>query len=330
MVTQNRTEHLDERALDHARRDFVQIPANETVDEALCYVREHKPTGRILYLYVVDDNERLVGVLPTRRLLLSSPDTQVSDIMVKSLVTLPSSATLMDACELFILHRFLALPIVNDRGHILGVVDVELYTNEISDLVRQEESQDIFQLIGVRLASVQQAAQWTVFANRFPWLLCNVAGGLACALLAAQFEGILNQVIVLSLFIPVVLAVSESVSIQTLSLVLQSHHGNRFVWRESLHAFTREIPQGLLLGTACGGLVGVVVLVWKQMGLVALTVFLSMVLAVSTAAMFGLLVPTVLHTAQRDPKVASGPIVLAMTDLAALFYYLGLATWLLG
>jgi len=330
VVAISRSDHLEEKAVAHAREDFVQIPAKETVDEALNYVREHKPTGRILYLYVIDEQERLVGVLPTRRLLLSSPDTQVSDIMVKTLVTLPAEATLLDACEQFILHRFLALPIVDDAGRMLGVVDVELYTNEISDLVRQEESQDIFQLIGVRLASVQKAAQWTVFANRFPWLLCNVFGGLACAVLAAQFEGILNQVIVLSLFIPVVLAVSESVSIQTLSLVLQSHHGNRFEWKESLEAFAREIPQGLMLGAACGGLVGMVVLVWKQMGLVALTVFLSMLLAVTTAATLGLLVPTVLHTVQRDPKVASGPIVLAMTDLAALFYYLGLATWLLG
>jgi magnesium transporter len=250
--------------------------------------------------------------------------------MVKGVVTLPTTATLFDACEQFILHRFLALPIVDELGRMQGVVDVELYTNEISDLVRQEESHDIFQLIGVRLASIQQATQWTVFKNRFPWLLCNVGGGLACAVLAAQFEGILNQVIVLSLFIPVVLAVAESVSIQTLSLALQSHHGNRFVWRETLLAFGREVPQGLLLGAACGGSVALVVLIWKQMVAVALTVLFSMGLAVTTAVTLGLLVPTILHTAQRDPKVASGPIVLALTDLATLFYYLGVATLVLG
>jgi magnesium transporter len=326
----SRTEHLDEKALDHARKDFVQLSVDETVATALEQVRQHKPTGRIIYFYVVDQEGQLVGVLPTRRLLLNSPEATVSSIMVPNVVMLPESATLLDACEYFIMHRFLALPIVDEKKRLLGVVDVELYTDEISDLIRQEESEDIFQLIGVRLALVQKASLGVVFLNRFPWLLCNILGGLACAVLAARFEGILNQVIVLSLFIPVVLAVAESVSIQTLSLALQSRHGNRFRWGETFREFAREIPVGLMLGGVCGLLVAGVVIVWKQMALVALVILLSMGLAVTTAATLGLLIPTLLHTAQRDPKVASGPIVLALTDLAALFYYLGFATLLLA
>lgn len=85
-----------------------------------------------------------------------------------------------------------------------------------------------------------------------------------------------------------------------------------------------------MLGGASGGLIGLVVLVWRQMGLVALSILVSISLAMTTAVFLGLLVPTILHTAQRDPKVASGPIVLAVTDLATLFYYLGTATVLLG
>jgi magnesium transporter len=323
-------EHLNEQALTHASKDFVQIASDETVDGALKWVRQNRPAGRIVYFYVVDDQQRLVGVLPTRRLLLSPPETPISELMVPGVVALPADATLLDACEEFILHRFLALPIVDHERKILGVVDVELYTDEMSDLIRQEEGEDIFQLIGVRLDEVQRASLGTVFTRRFPWLLCNIGGGLACAALASRFETILNQVIVLSLFIPIVLAVAESVSIQTLSLALQAHPGNRFRWRESLAAFAREVPLGLMLGIACGGLVGLVVLVWKQEPLVALVILLAMGLAVTTAATLGLLVPTVLHTAQRDPKVASGPIVLALTDLATLFYYLGLATLLLA
>ena len=176
----------------------------------------------------------------------------------------------------------------------------------------------MFQLIGVRLAEVQQASPAAAFRRRFPWLLCNVGGGLACAVVAWQFEHVLDKVIVLSLFIPVVLTVAESVAIQTLSLALQAHHGNRFQWGETLMAFCREIPVGLMLGAACGGLIGLVALVWRQMGLVALSILVSVALAMTTGAVLGLLVPTILHTAQRDPKVASGPIVLATTDLATL------------
>lgn len=330
MPTSNPLNRLNELALDHARTDFIQVLVDQTLGDAVAQIQRQEVGGRIVYFYVVDRENRLQGVLPIRRVLLNPRETPVAKVMVRNVVALPANATLVDACEQFILHRFLALPIVDDQKRILGVVDVELYTDEISDLARREESDDVFQLIGVRLAEVQQASPLAAFRRRFPWLLCNVGGGLACAVLAWQFEGVLHKAIVLSLFIPVVLTVAESVAIQTLSLALQAHHGNRFRWGETLSAFRREIPVGLMLGMACGGLIGTVVLVWRQMGLVALSILLSVALAMTTGAVLGLLVPTILHTAQRDPKVASGPIVLAATDLVTLFYYLGIAAVLLG
>ena len=324
------TDHLHEPALAHARKDFVRIPENQTIAEALEHVQRSRPAGRIVYLYVVDEQERLRGVLPTRRLLLNPTETPVSEIMVRDVVALPEEATLCDACEFFIMHRLLAFPVVDKQRRILGVVDVELYTDEISELARREESDDVFQLIGVRLAQVQSASLLTVFSRRFPWLLANIGGGVACAFLAGQFEGILQKVIALSLFIPVVLAIAESVSIQTLSLALQAHHGNRFRWSQTLRAFSREIPTGLMLGGGCAALLAIVVLVWQRMAMVALSILLSVTLAVTTAAVLGLLIPTILHAAQRDPKVASGPITLALTDLATLTYYFGIATLLLA
>ncbi|MGH7200012.1 MAG: CBS domain-containing protein, partial [Planctomycetaceae bacterium] len=282
-----REDHLQEPALQHARGDFVRVLVSHTVGEALAHVQRSRPAGRIVYFYVVDDKERLKGVVPTRRLLLSKPETPVAEIMVKEIIALPATATLLEACEFFMMHRLLAFPILDAEGRILGIVDAELYTEEISDLARREESEDVFQLIGVRLAQVQQAALPMVFRRRFPWLLCNIGGGLVCAFFAAQFEDTLQKVIVLSLFIPVVLAVAESVSIQTLSLSLQAHHGNRFRWGDALRGFLREVPMGLLLGLGCGLLIGAVVLIWKREGLVALSMMMSITLAVTTAATLG-------------------------------------------
>jgi magnesium transporter len=209
-------------------------------------------------------------------------------------------------------------------------VDVELYTDEISDLAARQESEDVFQLIGVRLAQVRQASVPTAFWARFPWLLCNIGGGLACAFLAAFYEQVLANVVVLAMFIPIVLALAESVSIQSLTLTLQAHEAGRFQWTRVLWALHREVMIGLLLGLSCGGLVGLVALIWQGRGLVALCILLSIALAVTTAALFGLAVPTALRAIQRDPKAASGPIVLAMTDITTLFYYLGFATTVLG
>ena len=134
---------------------------------------------------------------------------------------------MLDACEFFILHRLLALPVVDEHRRILGIVDVELYTSELIDLDSPERSDDLFQLIGVHLAEARQLSPLAAFRSRFPWLLATVAGGILAAFLAGLFRAELEKAVALALFIPVVLALSESVSIQSVSLALQVLHGRQ-------------------------------------------------------------------------------------------------------
>ena len=324
------TQHHNEPALKHARKDFARLYVNQTVGEGLEHVRRHPPEGRIVYFYVLDEEQRLRGVVPTRRLLLSPPQTPVADIMVEKVITIPPTATVLDACEYFVLHRLLAFPIVDADNRVLGVIDVELYTDEIADLAEREERDDVFQLIGVHVEQVRHAALLPAFGRRFPWLLCNIGGGLACAFIAGLYQDLLDQAILLALFIPVVLALAESVSIQSLTLALQSPHGRRPTLPTFLRALYREFGTGLLLGLASGVVVSLVAWLWRGQPGAAAAIWLGLALAVLTAALLGLLVPRVLRTLQRDPKVAAGPIVLATTDVAALFYYFNLAEWLVG
>jgi magnesium transporter len=323
-------QHLSDLVASHAHQNFVRLFVGETVGEALARVQTSGVEGRIIYFYVVDQQDRLQGVIPTRRLLLNPPETPIADIMVRQVVALPATATLLDACEFFVLHRFLALPVVDGQRRIVGVLDVELYTDEISDLVRREENENVFQLIGVRLGRAPQASVATAFRGRFPWLLCNIGGGLACAAVAALFQHVMADVIVLAMFIPVVLALAESVSIQSLTLAIQAHDSGRFQGRSILRRLRREATIGLALGLACGGLVGMAAIAWHRAALLALVILVSIALSITTATVFGLSVPLALRAARRDPRVASGPIALAMTDVATLIYYLGLATMLLG
>lgn len=319
---------LDDAAIDHARTDFIQVRASQTISAALEDVRQAKPTGRIIYFYAVDEEGHLVGVVPTRRLLLGAPTTPISEVMVKDPVTLPVKATVAEACEMFFEHRFLALPIVGPGRRLLGVIDVELYADEISDLARREEAEDLFQLIGVRLQQVKGGSLYDSLAGRFPWLLCNVGGGLACAILGGLYDQLLQKVVALALFIPVVLAVAESVSIQSLTLTLQGHHGLRMHWREWVASLRSEAATAVLLGLMCGAFVAAAAVAWKQDLKLGFVLLLALGVAVLAAGVYGRLVPATLGFFQRDPKVASGPIVLAATDLTTLFGYLTIATWL--
>jgi magnesium transporter len=320
---------IDQLALHEAHRDFAQLSADLSVDEALREIRGSRLTSRIVYFYVLDAAGRLVGVVPTRRLLLSQPADRISAIMVRDPVALPDSASMLDACEAFLKRRLLALPIVDASGRIVGVIDVDQMADEIREMDEREVQNDVFQLIGVRLAELTQASWPVQFKLRFPWLLCNIAGGLACAFIAGRFEGVLDQVIALALFIPVVLALAESVSIQSLTLTLQSQHGRGIPWGALGRLLGRECVVGGLLGGACGGIVGASAWISHRQGTVALCLLLSILVSVVLATLFGLVVPSVMAKAQKDPRVAAGPLTLALTDMVTLLTYLGLATWML-
>src|SRR4029077_3774438 len=110
--------------------------------------------------YVVNDRQELVGVLPTRRLLTAPLNQRVGDVMIPRVVSIPDSATVLEACEFFVLHKFLAFPIIDHRRRIVGVVDVGLFTEEVLDLSEKERMEDVFQTMGFHVAQVQRASPW--------------------------------------------------------------------------------------------------------------------------------------------------------------------------
>lgn len=320
--------HLNDPITKHLRHDFARLSADLTVGEALDALRAKPPEGRIIYLYVTDADNRLLGVVPTRRLLLSAPDKLIAEIMVKQIVAIPQSATVLDACEFFTLHRFLAFPVVDDERRIVGTVDVELYTEEMSEMSEPEllgRADDLFQLIGVHLKQAQQASPIRSFRLRFPWLIANISGGILAAFLTGMFEEELQKAVALALFIPVVLALAESVSIQSVTLGLLGLQHRRPSWGELFRKLSREILTGLFLGLACALMVGATALIWKGDWRVTVCLAVGISGGVMMAAAIGLAMPYLLRLLKQDPQVAAGPIALAAADMVTLLIYFNLA-----
>lgn len=304
------------------------LQQDQTVGEALDFVRTSSDVGRVVYFYVVDAERRLQGVVPTRKLLLSPLSATLSSIMSTRLITIPATATVLDACEFFTFHKLLAFPVVDADSKVLGAVDVGLYTDEIQEIDHRQDSDDLFQLIGVHLSDVTQGNARSAFLGRFPWLLCNVLGGMLSALIADAYQDV-STLAVVAPFIALVTALAESVSIQSVSLALQSLHG-----QSAKGSFARnirmELTVGLLLGTACGLTVAIVAWLWKGSVIVALSLMLGIVGGVVASAGVGLCMPYVLKLCRRDPQLASGPIALALSDVVTLLCYFNLGRWLLG
>jgi magnesium transporter len=301
-----------------------------TVGEALDHLRAHPPAGRVLYLYVVDAEGRLEGVVPIRRLLLSPPERPLADIMVRKVITLPAEATVLEACEFFIQHRLLAIPVVDETRRVLGIVDVELYTGEITQLGEVSQEGDLFQRIGVRLESMRGAKPLGAFRHRFPWLGCNLAAGTIAALLSGVYEKLLGEVVALAFFIPVVLNLAESVSSQSVSLTLQLLHGRPPSWSELVGKVRDEALTGSMLGLASGAVMAAIALAWLRLPLVSVCLLGGIAGGVTGAAVLGVLLPILLRWMRLEPRVAAGPMALAGADIITILLYLALASWLLG
>jgi magnesium transporter len=324
--------------VEHARKDFPLLDAKMSVAEALDRIRREGVGERVIYFFATDAEERLVGVLPTRRLLTAPLETRLEEIMVRRVVAIPASATVLEACEFFVLYKFFAFPVVDRARRVIGVVDVSLFAEEMLEMGEREDERrsvahvadDVFEALGFRLAQVRGASPWRVFRYRFPWLLATVGAGTACALLAGVFETTLAGSLVITFFLTMVLGLNESVSMQSMTLTIQALRANTLTRRWFLHNLRRELATALLLGLACGILVGGIVLIWRQDPKSAAVVGTSIAVSLVTACLFGFSVPSLLHGLKLDPKIAAGPVTLAVTDFCALAFYFSLAWLVLG
>ena len=322
-------EHLNEPIINYARKDFPLLKEDLTVNEALQIIREKGVGEKIIYFYVVDERERLVGVLPTRRLLMTPLEKILGEIMITRVVTIPHTATVLEACELFALHKFFAFPVVNDDRHVVGLVDVGLFTEEVFDIAEREQLEDVFEAIGFRVSQVRDASPIKAYRYRFPWLLATIGSGIICAFMAGAFEATLQESIIIAFFLTLVLALSESVSIQSMTVTIQAFRVMQPTLKWYLGALQREILTAALIGLCSGALVGVIVFVWRGAAMPALAIGSTILFSTMMACVFGLTVPSLLHALKLDPKIAAGPITLALTDIFTLLVYLSIGTMLL-
>ncbi len=284
---------------------------------------------RVIYFYVVDEQERLAGVVPTRRLLTAQLETALCDIMVPRVVAVPSTATILDACEFFVLYKFLAFPVVDEQRHIVGIIDANLFAEEI---LESDESEDrhrpaesigaeFFEALGFHIEQIRGASPWRGFRFRFPWLLVTVSGGTLSAILARFFEATLARSLVLAFFLTMVLGLNESVSMQSMSVTIHALHSVSVTWDWLASAFRRELATAVLLGVSCGFVACVIAWVWRHDLRAAAVIGGSIALSLITACAFGLAVPSLLHRLKLDPKSAAGPVTLVLADFIALVIY---------
>ena len=240
-------------------------------------------------------SERLVGVLPTRRLLTAALDQRIGDLMIKRIVAIPQTATLLEACEFFVLHKFFAFPVVDEERRMLGLIDVGVFTEEVFDIAEREQHEDVFETIGFHVTQVRGAGPLKAFRYRFPWLLATIGSGTACALLASAFAVTLAQSLVIAFFLTLVLGLGESVSMQSMAVTIQALRSTAadlaLVWRD-VAAGTGDRP---FVRRGLAGWSAAIVWLWRDAVLPAAVVGSSIFASLVMACLLGLSIPSLLH-----------------------------------
>ncbi|HNV64927.1 MAG TPA: magnesium transporter [Smithellaceae bacterium] len=323
-------EELNNPVMKHAADDFVSIHTYDTVGEALDCIRNCRTESTILYFYVLDAEERLVGTIQTRKLLTSPLNTKIEQIMSKNLIAIPHTANLMEALEFFILHRYLAFPVVDEQRKMLGVIDVNVFTQEMLDIEEQEQVHSVFDTLGVKISEARSKSPWSVFRYRFPWLMATITSGTVCALLVGLFEATLAQSLILAFFLTLVLGLGESVSMQTMAITVHfMHHGlSQAGWY--FYSLRRELTRVFLMALACALIVGCIAIIWKNDLAAGIILFSGILASLLLACFLGVSIPTILHKLKLDVHVASGPLTLALADICTIVSYFSLAAFILS
>jgi magnesium transporter len=245
----------------------------------------------------------------------------------------------LDACEFFVLYKFLAFPVVDEQRQVVGIIDANLFAEEILEAGDNEDRSrgreavpvdpEFFEALGFRLEQIRGASTWRAFRFRFPWLLVTVTGGTLSAILAGFFEATLAGSLIIAFFLTMVLGLNESVSMQSMSVTIHALRSVSVTWDWLTSAFRRELATAALLGVSCGFVVCIIAWVWHHDLRAAAVIGGSIAFSLVTACAFGLAVPSLLHRLKLDPKIAAGPVTLVLADFIALVIYFSSASLVL-
>jgi magnesium transporter len=304
----------------------VLLHKDITVAEALDHLRSAAPDSEtVYYLYVVDNDMRLVGVVSLRQLVVAPTTVRIADLMDPEIIHTYASTDKEDAARLMARYDLLSLPVVDDEGHLLGVITHD----DLVDVLEDEATEDIYRLGGLPTEQVVDVTVPSALRNRLPWLVLNLGTAMASATVLSLFQNTIAQAAVLAAFFPIVAGVSGSAGTQTLTVIVRGLALGEIQPRDGLRALLREVLIGLTNGIVVGILVAVIALVWKKTPILGVIVGAATLMNLICAGIAGVLVPLGIDSLKIDPALASPVLVTTLTDTLGYFFYLSLATLLI-
>ena len=299
-----------------------------TAAEAVRYLRSLPEAETLHYLYVVDRENHLIGVAPLRSLLLARPERTIGSIMSPGVVSVPVTADQEELAEFISKYDYVAIPVVDDENHLLGVVTVD----DALDVIAEEATEDIQRLGGSEpLANPYfTVSVLEIVRKRIVWLLLLFVASLLTSTVIQSFEGVLTAAVVLNAFIPLITGTGGNAGSQTVTTVIRAIAVDEVRTSDLGRAWRREVSVGLILGILLGLIGLAVATILGNDVKIGLVVGFTLPLVVVWSNTVATLVPIAAERLQIDPTVVSAPMITTIVDATALLFYFLIAVQVLG
>jgi magnesium transporter len=306
---------------------YVAVAPDLRANEAIAALRRVAEEAETLsYVYVLDPQEQLLGVLPLHHLVFSAPDRQVREFMITDPIRVRADADAETAARLLRDRNLLAVPVVDSLDRLLGIVTVD----DATDILEEALEEAYLRQAGTDAEAMERRNPVEIARLRIPWLLGTMAIELCAGLVISHFDEVLTQVILLASFMPVISAVSGNVGLQAAAIVvrgLDTGHVSTHRWGRQV---VKELSSTLIMAVACGTVLGTVGVIWSGHLSFGLVIGGAMTCSMLTAGFMGTVIPMLSKRVGFDPAATAGPFETAFQDVVGFAVFLWLASLMIG
>ncbi|ARK29263.1 magnesium transporter [Halalkalibacter krulwichiae] len=307
--------------------EFIKVAPNDTISEIMNLLRlEGIDAETIYYIYIVNDVDKLIGVVSLRELIITSPEITVDQVMKEQVVSVFPTTDQEQVFTIIKNYNLLAVPVISSEEKIIGIVTVD----DVMDVMEEETTEDIGEFAAVKGALDLDVSSFVATKKRLPWLILLLFIGMITAGLIGTFEATLAEVAILAVFIPLIADMAGNTGTQSLAVVVRGLALDKFDQKTVLELIKRETATGLMMGFVCGVFVsGIGMLIPNGSPILGFTIGVSLFVTILFSTLSGTIIPLVINKFKIDPAVASGPFITTINDFIGLFVYFSIATSLL-
>ncbi|KMK76917.1 magnesium transporter [Alkalihalobacillus pseudalcaliphilus] len=306
---------------------FVWINAHYTVRQAVDKLKEYASfSENIYYLYVINDEKQLVGVVSYRDLLIANVDEIIEDLMFSRVVSVTVDTDQEEVAQIIERYDFIAVPVVDHNNVLQGIITVD----DAFDVIIREANEDIEKLSASGKDIDFNTRAITASVRRLPWLILLLFIGLVSGSILNFFEATLEQAVALIFFMPMIAGMTGNTGTQSLAVVVRGIVTSEMSRKIVTKLIFREFRVSLIIGVTCALLITLIGAIWQADVLFGAVVGVSLFFSLIIGTMAGTIIPLILYRVGVDPAVASGPLITTLNDIFSLLIYFGTATMFLS